>query len=65
MIREPPTIKADRIQMDLESKHTSYGAITVDTFLGTAAFITSLGKFKMEGARCYLLSKIFSSPQRI
>jgi len=65
MIRDPPTIKAVRIQIDLESKHTSYGAMTVDTFLGTATFITPLGQFKMEGARWYLLSKIFSSPQRI
>jgi len=65
MIQDPPEVGAVRIHMDPESLDTSYGGLTASTFQGLATLITPAGPFKMEGARCHLLSKVFSSPEDI
>jgi hypothetical protein len=51
MIKNPLKVGAVRIYMDSDSKDTSFGGITADTFQGVATLITPKGPFKMEGAR--------------
>ena len=62
MIQNSPEVGAVRIHMDPENLDTSYGGITASTFQGVATLITPADPFEMEGARWYLLSKVFSSP---
>ena len=62
MIKKPPAVGAVNIYMDPESKDTSFGGITADTFQGVASLITPAGPFKMEGAGWHLLSQVFDRP---
>jgi len=63
MIKNTPKVGAVRIYMDPESKYTSFGGITADTFQGVATLITPKDAFKMEGARWHLFSEVFSSSE--
>jgi len=65
MMTTPLMVGTVRICMDPESKDTSLGGMTSDTFQGVATLFTPTGPFKMEGARWHLLSQVFSSSEDI
>ena len=62
MIKNPSAVGAVRMHMDPKSLDTSFWGFTASTFQGVATLITPADPFEMEGARWYLLSKVFSSP---
>jgi len=60
MITKPLMVGVATIYMDPESKKTSFGGMTTDTFQGVATLITPKGPFKIDRARWHLLCQVLS-----